>query len=126
MVSVSRIVLHWLSHGLGLVMIDVGLCSFLVLVVQDLGLVMIGLVFFFFVLVFSFKVGFPLAKLWSVFSQDWSCLGHNGISSRIVKLAPDLISVYLTFAINISIRQGYFPKILKVTRILPLRRIPPN
>ena len=54
MVSVSRIVLHWLSHGLGLVMIDVGLCSVLVLVVQDLGLVMIGLgLGFVFVLVLS-------------------------------------------------------------------------
>ena len=32
MVSVSRIVLCWPSHGLGLVMIYVGLCSVLVLV----------------------------------------------------------------------------------------------
>ena len=48
--------------------------------------------------------------------------GHDSISSRILKLAPDHFAIYLTHAINVSIREGYFPKILKVARILPLSK----
>ena len=48
--------------------------------------------------------------------------GHDSISSRIIKLAPDQFAIYITHAINLSIREGYFPKILKIARILPLSK----
>ena len=48
--------------------------------------------------------------------------GHDGISSRILKLIPDHAAMYFTHAINISIRVGQFPQILKIARILPLSK----
>ena len=43
-------------------------------------------------------------------------------STRIIKIVPNLISIYITHAINVSIRIGYYPKILKVARILPISK----
>ena len=48
--------------------------------------------------------------------------GHYAISSRIIKLAPNLISTYITYAMNLSIRERYFPKILKEVPILLLSK----
>ena len=48
--------------------------------------------------------------------------GHDAISSRILKIMPDIISPFLTHAINTSIRNGIFPDILKISRILPISK----
>ena len=48
--------------------------------------------------------------------------GHDAVSSRILKIIPDIISPYITFCINNSIRSAVFPEILKVSRILPISK----
>ena len=48
--------------------------------------------------------------------------GNDSISSRILKMIPDHAAIYITHAINISIREGRFPQILKIARILPLSK----
>ena len=57
--------------------------------------------------------------------KDMKCnntVGHDGISSRMLKAIPDLTAIHLTHAINISIRESIFPEILKVSRILPISK----
>ena len=49
-------------------------------------------------------------------------VGHDAISSRILKLTPDVLSPFITHAFNSSIRSGIFPDILKVSRILPISK----
>ena len=39
---------------------------------------------------------------------------------RILKLNPDIVSIFVTHAINTSIRAGIFPKCMKLARIVPL------
>ena len=47
-------------------------------------------------------------------------VGFDVLTSRILKQIPDITAVYLTHMINSSIRQGKFPTILKVSRIIPI------
>ena len=57
--------------------------------------------------------------------KDMKCsntCGHDAISSRIIKLIPDIMAPLVTHAINTSIRTSIFPKILKVSRILPISK----
>ena len=48
--------------------------------------------------------------------------GYDSISSRIIKIIPEITSVYLTDCINATIREGIFPTCLKITRILPISK----
>ena len=46
--------------------------------------------------------------------------GYDHITSRLLKLGIHIISVLLTHAINVSIRNNTFPTSQKIHRILPI------
>ena len=48
--------------------------------------------------------------------------GYDGISSRIIKIIPEITSIYLTDAINMTIRTSTFPVCLKIARLLPISK----
>lgn len=47
-------------------------------------------------------------------------VGHDGITTKIVKLVAHIIAPVLSFIINLCIEYGHFPNILKMTIIKPL------
>ena len=49
--------------------------------------------------------------------------GYDAITSNFIKKIPDITSIYLTHAINASIRENQFPECLKITRILPISKV---
>ena len=48
--------------------------------------------------------------------------GFDGISTRFLKLIPEISAAFLANAINTSIASSTFPEILKISRILPLSK----
>ena len=53
-------------------------------------------------------------------SKSTNTLRFDRITSRIIKMSAPIMSVILTHAINCSIRRKKFPKVLKISRILPI------
>ena len=50
-----------------------------------------------------------------------SC-GFDQISSKTIKLIPEMTSLWLTHLLNNMLRTGIFPKILKISKITPIRK----
>ena len=48
--------------------------------------------------------------------------GFDNISSRTIKMIPELTAILMTHAINCMIRKKRFPDILKISRILPISK----
>ena len=48
--------------------------------------------------------------------------GFDRISSRRIKIIPEITSIYLTDAINATIRTSTFPNCLKISRLLPISK----
>ncbi len=55
-------------------------------------------------------------------SKPSKCPDIAGVSPAMLKLAPDIVSVPLTFIINTIIRQEEIPSSWKVARVLPLHK----
>ena len=46
--------------------------------------------------------------------------GFDNISMSLLKINPEIVAIFITHAINTSIRTGIFPECMKVARIVPL------
>ena len=55
-------------------------------------------------------------------TKSSNTVGCDNISSRIIKMIPNTMAVFITHSINVSIREGIFPEILKISRILPISK----
>ena len=53
-------------------------------------------------------------------SKNSNTTGFDNISMKILKLNPEVIAIFITHAINSSIRTGIFPDCLKLAKIIPL------
>ena len=50
-----------------------------------------------------------------------SC-GYDQMSSRIIKMIPELMAFWLTHLLNQMLRTGTFPRILKISKITPVKK----
>ena len=48
--------------------------------------------------------------------------GYDGLNFLIIKMIPQIISLWLTHGMNQMIRKGIFPKTLKIARITPIKK----
>ena len=68
------------------------------------------------------EVTFEEVKDMIVKMKGTNSIGFDGLSSKIIKKIPEMTAVFVTHIINTSIREGTYPEILKVTRILPISK----
>ena len=52
--------------------------------------------------------------------KNKSCYGHDCISNKLIKRSKEILIKPLTYLVNQSLRKGYFPGELKISRVKPL------
>ena len=54
--------------------------------------------------------------------KSTNACGYDGLNSRIVKMIPHIMSLWMTHGMNSMIRTGIFQKVLKIARLTPIKK----
>lgn len=70
---------------------------------------------------FEFSVTYILdiEKLLSELKYDKPC-GHDKLDSRLLKLSARIVASPICYIFNLSLKEGIYPQVWKVTKVTPL------